>query len=957
MPPQGNFEHYQLLKHEDGSFVELGHGAMGVTYKAFDTNLQCNVALKVISAAYLNDPTAGERFLREARGAARLRHRNVASVFHLGRNGDSYFYSMEFIEGETLDAMIKREGALDLVDALDVAAQVSNALIAAAKQNLIHRDIKPSNLMLTREDDGEMIVKVIDFGLVKSAMVGSTAGALTSTGFVGTPYFASPEQLDQQDEDIRSDIYSLGVTLWFMLTGRPTFMGSVASVIAQHMEKTPSFDSLAVLPSMVVDVLRRMLEKDLSKRFQNPTELRVELKRCIEALRGSQTSAGAALPLTGNEGFQTVALSSTHGFKSAASGTVLAERYRLIEDLNPGNPGHTFHAEDVSLKRRVCLRMVRGDAASFVRVQEDAERSRNGENPNWIEVLAALRAGALNFVVLEWMEGFSLVDLLRVRRELTLREALTILDQVAAAADEARDLGLLLELELRDIFLHFPEGFGQSDPSILLRCPIAEWPAFLVKLNPLGCIQEVETSAGEAAERTMIAAPQRNPGADVTQVGKVAYELLGGKPGRFAPLANLSEPGNEALRECVASNGKFSTAREFVSALGGNVEASKPWIPSGAQAPVADAADAPKAERATSPAPQAAPPPASMTPAQSGTGVPPVTVAIPSKLPAPKPSASLMPLIACIVGIVAVIGGGLAWIFGSGHSPTTTTPIADTGMPSVPSVKAVTGRKPPQPGVAWTNSLDMEFVPLGDIHFGANKTRVRDFKAFVDADNYEAIGGMSTHQKDGFKDHGNNSWEKPGFIQTSEDPVVGVSYNDAKHFCDWLTAKERREGSLRADQAYRLPTDQEWSEAVGLPVESGATPEERSGRIKGFPWGSVWPPPPNVRNYAGAESRAGFGSDWQVIPAYSDLFQRTSPARKFGPAKNGIYDLGGNAWEWVQDHYNKTFRWRTLRGGSWATAKQEQLLSSYRLWLDPSFRQDDAGFRCVLGLEEENRSL
>ena len=201
-----NFEHYELLKRDDGTFVELGHGAMGMTYKAFDTNLRCAVALKVISAAYLNDPTAAERFLREARGAAQLRHRNVASVFHLGRHGDSYFYSMEFIEGDTVDARVKRDGPLDPVTALEITAQVASALIAAHKQGLVHRDIKPSNLMLIREDDGEMLVKVIDFGLVKSALIGSTAGALTTTGFVGTPYFASPEQLDQRSEDIRSDI-------------------------------------------------------------------------------------------------------------------------------------------------------------------------------------------------------------------------------------------------------------------------------------------------------------------------------------------------------------------------------------------------------------------------------------------------------------------------------------------------------------------------------------------------------------------------------------------------------------------------------------------------------------------------------------------------------------------------------------------------------------------------------
>src|ERR1700754_1797436 len=107
------FQHFELSRREDGSLYELGRGAMGITYKAFDTNLRCHVALKVISAAHLNDATAAERFLREARGAAQLRHRNVASVFHLGRHGDSYFYAMEFIEGETVDERVKRGGPIE----------------------------------------------------------------------------------------------------------------------------------------------------------------------------------------------------------------------------------------------------------------------------------------------------------------------------------------------------------------------------------------------------------------------------------------------------------------------------------------------------------------------------------------------------------------------------------------------------------------------------------------------------------------------------------------------------------------------------------------------------------------------------------------------------------------------------------------------------------------------------
>src|SRR6202012_4840912 len=193
---------------------------------------------------------------------------------------------MEFIDGETVFSKAKREGPLECVFGLDIAQQVACALMAAEEQQLVHRDIKPSNLMLVRESDGEILAKVIVFGLVKSAVAESTAaGHLTMrVGFVGSPYFASPEQLDRQPEDIRSDIYSLGVTLWYMLTGKPTFMGSMASVIAQHLEKTPAYDSLAILPVQVVSVLRRMLEKDKTKRIQTPWELRLELKSCIESL-------------------------------------------------------------------------------------------------------------------------------------------------------------------------------------------------------------------------------------------------------------------------------------------------------------------------------------------------------------------------------------------------------------------------------------------------------------------------------------------------------------------------------------------------------------------------------------------------------------------------------------------------------------------------------------------------
>ncbi len=162
------FEHYELVTGEDGKPVELGRGAMGVTYKAFDVDLRCPVTLKVISEKYLGDESARLRFLREARAAARVRHTNVASVLHLGRTGSSYFYAMEFVEGETLENLIKRSGRLEVKPALEIATQVAAGLAAVHKQKLIHRDIKPSNIMVNLEEGGAVTAKIIDLGLAKA---------------------------------------------------------------------------------------------------------------------------------------------------------------------------------------------------------------------------------------------------------------------------------------------------------------------------------------------------------------------------------------------------------------------------------------------------------------------------------------------------------------------------------------------------------------------------------------------------------------------------------------------------------------------------------------------------------------------------------------------------------------------------------------------------------------------
>src|ERR1700676_4744785 len=229
------FEHYELVRGEHGKPVELGRGAMGVTYKAFDVDLHCPVTLKVINERYLGDESARLRFLREARAAARLRHSNVASVLHLGRTGSSYFYAMEFVEGETLENLIRRSGRVEVKLALEIATQVAAGLAAVHKQKLVHRDIKPSNIMVSLEEGGAVTAKIIDLGLAKTLDESASEAGISSPGaFVGTPEFASPEQFAGVSVDIRSDLYSLGVTLWVMVTGQTPFRGTPAEVMYQH---------------------------------------------------------------------------------------------------------------------------------------------------------------------------------------------------------------------------------------------------------------------------------------------------------------------------------------------------------------------------------------------------------------------------------------------------------------------------------------------------------------------------------------------------------------------------------------------------------------------------------------------------------------------------------------------------------------------------------------------------
>ena len=308
-PDTRSYQHYEILSRPDGTRWELGRGAMGVTYKARDVNLDTPVALKVINARFSARPKARRRFLREAQAAAQLRHPNVASVFHFGTlsslpssetlesaEGDSdagdCFYAMEFVEGESLEARLRRAGPLPPVLALEMAVQVARALAAAEKRGLVHRDLKPSNIMLAADEEAvsadaplgsasETWAKVIDFGLAKL-----TDEENAPPRFLGTLAFASPEQREAREVDVRSDIYSLGVTLWYSLTGRLPFGQTLAEDRAKRTSAPLPLAQLVErdVPPPLIALLASILAYEPDDRPRSAVELSHSLHRCLHGL-------------------------------------------------------------------------------------------------------------------------------------------------------------------------------------------------------------------------------------------------------------------------------------------------------------------------------------------------------------------------------------------------------------------------------------------------------------------------------------------------------------------------------------------------------------------------------------------------------------------------------------------------------------------------------------------------
>jgi serine/threonine-protein kinase len=278
----------------------LGQGGMGQVYLAQQLTLKRKVAIKIMRPEMAADATSFQRFKSEAEAIARITHANIVQVYAFNEQDGLHYMAMEYVEGRNLGEYVARKGPPDVPLALSIMRQVAAALQRAAELGIIHRDIKPDNILLTRRGE----VKVADFGLSRCLAGDRPSPQLTQTGMtMGTPLYMSPEQIQGQPLDPRTDIYSFGITCFQMLTGRPPFQGQTAFDLAmQHIqtEPTPLHSLRPDLPVDLCAIIHKMMAKELEKRYPTGGELLKDLNRCRENWAAQKTQASveavSALP-------------------------------------------------------------------------------------------------------------------------------------------------------------------------------------------------------------------------------------------------------------------------------------------------------------------------------------------------------------------------------------------------------------------------------------------------------------------------------------------------------------------------------------------------------------------------------------------------------------------------------------------------------------------------------------
>jgi serine/threonine protein kinase len=642
------FGDFQILADSSGKPIELGRGGMGVTYRARQISMGGReVALKVIQPELLGDDNVRRRFLREAQLAGDIDHENVALVHLRGQEGDSYFYAMQLVEGVDLDRLVKAKGPLSVRHALSVTAQVASALAAANAKDLIHRDIKPSNIMAVRRRN-TLRIKLIDFGLAKQIAQQDIHSSLSGKDeFKGTLAYASPEQCQAFPLDTRSDLYSLGVTLWFLLAGKVPFTGNLMAVSAAHIWAPLPLEQLPPLPEAVLELLKSLLAKNPADRPQTPDEVEDRAEALLRSLPDDAVSDSAATkvqPAASSDGSVGPEADSTLigapvlvSYLEPAAGQIREDRFELLESLPEGVSGRLFRAHERrgSESRIVAVKFLhpsicaQEEAADSLKTQFAALQKLTLDP--LIRYFALELGSEPPFLVREWVQGIPLTGVLRLKTgTLNPAEISALLEPLPGLLDALASRGLsLITVRLSKLWARLPPDLGSTKFESWVKQAKAQDLDSRLALDPLSLRSLVSRSAQSESDVTLLptsrslALQQNRAGIQgrtpAQLLASVVYELLAGQAPQidsYRPVAAIPDTANQRLKLTLAQEGPAqSTASELWIAL-------KTEFPQASKVPPPDHQQRPKPAANTGSAPS--------TPAK------PITK--PSPPPKPDPS-------------------------------------------------------------------------------------------------------------------------------------------------------------------------------------------------------------------------------------------------------------------------------------------------------------------------------
>jgi serine/threonine protein kinase len=619
----------------------------------------------------------------------------------------------------------------------------------------------------------------------------------------------------------------------------------------------------------------------------------------------------------------------------------LLPQYEIIALLGRGGMGAVYKGRQIAMDRPVAIKILsnlldEADASFAERFKKEARAMGRLMHPC---IVAAFDFGetadGLLYIVMEFVEGTDVSRMLAQQKRLSTAHAVAITAHVLDALAYAHERGIIhRDIKPANIVVGY-DGVVKVADFGLAKMTTAESQSGLTQSGTaMGTLHYM-------APEALMVGTSVDHRADIYAVGVMLYQMLTGKvPHGLFELPSLQVPGLDPRYDLIISKAiredrelRYQSALEMRQALDAILtqpvavaevkDIHPPVAPKIAPNSHSGSKRQPVSQRGVLPNQQAYRPP-------------PPAVSTPFGKHATSQAMAWMSLL-----VLAVFGGVFWLVFKQPSGSQPLEPIALKELPASANKKEVVASPSAGQSAPFVNSLGMKFVrlPGTEVFFGIHEVRYMDYDIYA-----AQVSDVDTTWTDQSAD---------GFIprdRPDDHPVTKVSWEDAKRFCAWLSKKEGR--------SYRLPTDQEWSIAVGIERledwKADTTPATVDKPQDHFPWGGAWPPPNGSGNYSDQSRQARVpNATAQYLESYNDGFPTTAPVMSFKPNRLGLFDLGGNVWEWCEDWYDNEHQSRVLRGGAWNISAPEFMLSSSRGQSPPSFRNGISGFRVVLTRPKE----